>query len=177
MLYKISDERYAEISIFARKLLNSKLAKSEKKEDMIKYLYKRYEKQYLNPMEKRLFYLNLLIKSDKHLLYYVTYLYENNLGEVFDVKNMENVEPLEYYERYGYTDNCNHIIERFMHKFNFITEKDAYDKIKEVVQYFKAIKEIAKNKEIEDEEILIIPTYPEWTFDVPDEYKNKRTRN
>jgi hypothetical protein len=174
MLYKISDERYAEINIFARKLLNSSISK---KEDIAKYLYNRYEKQYLDPIEKRLFYLNLLIKSDKHLLYYVTYLYENNLGEDFDVKDMTHVRPLEYYEQFGYKDNCDHIIERFMYKFKTITKKDAYDKIREVVEYFQTIKNISNNKEIKDEEILIIPTFPEWTFDVPDEYKNKRTRN
>jgi hypothetical protein len=171
MLYKISDERYAEINIFARKLLNSSIVKSRNREDITQYLYNRCEKQYLNPIEKRLFYLNLLIKSDKHLLYYVEYLYENNLGEDFNVKDMLKAEPLEYYERYGYKDNCDLIIERFMHKFNNITKNDAYDKIREVIQYFKVIKTIANSKEIKDEEILIIPTYPEWTFDVPDEYK------
>ncbi len=135
----IPDERYLWIYEYARKLYNARVENIDKdalSDDenrmLIRAIY--YENEGLfkaNVDEKRVFYLNLLVDSEK-IFEQIIFLYETYLEE----NNIDEFEMIEYYEKNGFKENVEIIIETIMNMYG-LRNMDARSKINDAIHYHK----------------------------------------
>jgi hypothetical protein len=135
----IPDQRYLWIHDYARNLYNARMENVDKSTLSIEHIrtlindiyYENEELFKTNIDEKHVFYLNLLVDSEKIfekiISLYETYLEESNINEF---------EMLEYYEKNGFKEKIEIIIEAIMNIYG-LRNKEARSKINDAIHYNK----------------------------------------